>query len=431
MPRSNEYGTSYSARGYEDDKTHFQDEKTEDPASNYPSIMQEIRQLDTTGYGKEKAWELTGALHEMSVERAPRNIHFSGKTKSLDMMDHSGNAWPGKTWLLNEDPREKSVNPLNIHNYHRHLLRSADNRQNLNENYHQTDYGLIQKENILREQAEESYRQGVDFHNAALEILDGETDPELRAQAAAAFARLVTGPAREALESIGHETDLTSPEEHREQLEKGLTGGVITTGQAGEIFLGLRAIVDYSERLDSLRAPDPHTMYTAADRQREHRENNREQEAGYAGDPAPDHRYDPATVELLRWAAKNGELSQWTEATLTGQSQKETEETVERIALEMDRTIERLSEPPDPAEKIENSLARWAEARGLLQGWTSHFRAEFEAMEDTGAPTARDSAEDWLDRYNKAMNEENESKETERKRNLLHNIITLTQHSQR
>lgn len=433
----------------------YEDEQS-GPQTTYRTIYQEVADLEAPEHAAEKTLDLVEALVEEARQRAGKTA-FSGLNRSMEREDHSGNLWPGPTWLLNENPRDNTVSALNIHDYHRHLLRSASNKTELNADHHRVDYSLARQDRMLHTQLEESMRQGAAFGEKARAILETEPDPEARAEQAQAMAALVAGPALEAEKTVGHPTGQASAREIEKELAEALARGDLENGQAADAFRRLREIVEYGERVESLRAPDPHTMYTVADQRwdqggreaaarvrlmrergienpfwtQEERERmnaairgdfarmDQNRQEAFRGDPTADHRYDPATVRLLLWAMENGELSQWAEAPATGQEQWQIERTVLEITRGQEQTLATMSEPPGGLREIDGSMARWAISRGLSGRWLESCR------QDAGAPEGTEGIREWSEVFQEVMNDPAEGPEAERRKTAARNAMQL------
>ena len=438
-------------------------QESNQPEPDYPTLDQQLDHLDTSEFHRHLAHQLVQRLlEELPQDHSVRERTFSGRKLSIERQDHSGNLWPSQTWLLNEDPHTNAVSPLNIQDYHRHLLRSATNKEELTQSYHRVDSGLANLDQLLDARKDHAAQQAVSFHSAATDLLDSQPDPAARREAAAVFAQLVTNPALEALRDISPPESLTHPEEVRRAIQDGLADGTLSSSRTALMFQSLQDTLDHAEKVQSLRSPDPHTMYTVADRRHEENSQNhslhhrtlgqehhpqalndaiardlaryQEQErTPYHGDPTTRHLYDPATVQLLRWAIDHDELGQWAEAPLTHQSEAEIQQTVQEIADWTDRTISDLSQPP---QSLDGPVARWASARGLASQWLQHYGEQLATLEQqdptpADLPPPAETDAEWSQRYDHVMNLPEETPHLALRQETVQNILQLRGYARR
>ena len=438
-------------------------QESDQPKADYPTLDQQLDHLDTSEFHRHLAYQLTMRLiEELPQEHSIRERTFSGRKLSLQRQDHSGNLWPSQTWLLNEDPHTNAISSLNIQDYHRHLLRSATNKEELNQDYHRIDLSLANRDQLTDTRHSHAAQQAISFYSAATDLLEHQPNASAKQETAAAFAQLVTNPALEAMQTIGHRESLTHPRDTRQAMQEALTHGTLSPEQTALMFQQLQDVLDYAEKVQSLRATDPHTMYTVADRRRDDNQQDynihhtgdqshrsqalndtiardlaqyqKQERTPFYGDPTTRHLYDPATVQLLQWAIDHDELDQWAEAPLTHQSETEIRQTVHDIANWTNQTITELSQPP---HSLEGPLARWATARGLTSQWLQHYEEHLTSLENQDSHFSQSTQpqggtdRDWQQRYDQVMNLPHDTPHLAQRQDTVHNILQLRAHARR
>ena len=401
------------------------------PAITYRPVHRDLADLEHSPVSQAAAFRLLKELADLHEAREPVEdsnlLHPQGRLEARNNTYHTGNLWPSQTWLLNHDPHSNTLSPLNFHNALRHDWRAHTDIDGLNHRPYVIDDERHRAEQTMRYQRNLARQQGEDFLQTAREIADSHEDPDHRAQAARAMAWLVTRPAQEAQDSIGHPTRFPAVDHHQEQLERLILSDTLDSKQAAETFAWLRVIIAYSERLQSLRSEDPHNMYAPDDRARDlasygigqdntlqhihsmNRLSSKERQqlgiqhlpehlpgVAHSHDPSARRLYDPFTTDLLQWAIDNDELDQWAELTVSGQTIDQVRETVLHITQARERDLLPYHRTPDPGEEIPADLVSWAQHRDIADRWADDY---LQQLADTGGPQGPQAERrmwDWL-----------------------------------